>query len=144
MLCHQVEPLYPGDVSYEKKKHAATVVPCEYCHYPEAKAFDNDPHYEFVKQAETDTQMPNGTEACVACHTHARVEINFTWMKYMTFGFETNVSADRSDPWLAGEYLWNLAFNGNFSANDTESHYVWEYGAYNDSSHTQVYVPPPR
>jgi hypothetical protein len=68
VLCHQVEPLYPGDVDFSASKHAATVVPCDYCHW-EARAFNNDPHYEFVKKAENDNQMPNGTEACVACHT---------------------------------------------------------------------------
>jgi len=131
VLCHQVEPLYPGDVSYEKQKHAATTVACEYCHYPEANAFDNDPHWQFVKSAEADPLLPNGTEACVACHTHAEVHINFTWMKYMTFGFDVNASANRTDPWTAGEYLWkeNATFVP-FGAAAEETHLVIDYGAY--------------
>jgi hypothetical protein len=140
VLCHQVEPLYPGDVSASAGKHAATIVPCEYCHYAEAYAFDNDPHYEFVKAAEADDQMPNGTEACVACHTHTRVEVNFTWMKYMTFGFQVDPNADRSNPWDAGEGLWNAT--QDFGAKETETHYIWEYGAYSNPEHTQPYEPP--
>ncbi|MFO7966502.1 MAG: hypothetical protein R6U44_02765 [Archaeoglobaceae archaeon] len=145
VLCHQVEPLYPGDVSQEAGKHAATVVPCDYCHYPEATAFDNDPHYPFVKAAEEDDQMPNGTEACVACHTHAEVKINFTWKKYMTFGFEVNADGDRDDPndlgggtdlltlndttnYGTSASIWNAT--DGFGANGTETHYVVDYGAF--------------
>jgi hypothetical protein len=148
VLCHQVEPLYPGDVSPAADKHAATVVPCEYCHYPEAYAFDNDPHFEFVKTAEGDDQMPNGTEACVACHTHARLDISFDWAKYMTFEFKVDPTADRSDAWIAGEGLWdNIAHGGygtGFGYVGSETHYVFEYGAYSNIRHTDAYTPPER
>lgn len=123
VLCHQVEPLYPGDVSLSEGKHAATVVPCDYCHWPEANAFDNDPHYPFVKAAEGDDQMPNGTESCVACHTHASVKINFTWKKYMAFDATVNASADRNDM----ENLWTIS---EFEAQGEETHFVVDYGAY--------------
>jgi hypothetical protein len=142
VLCHQVEPLYPGDVSSSAGKHAATVVPCEYCHYAEAHAFNNDPHFEFVNTAENDDQMPNGTEACVACHTHTRVEANFTWMKYMSFGFKVNPRGERNNPWEAGEGLWFPT--QEFNASGTETHYIWEYGAYKDWNHSEPYEPPPR
>ncbi|HID42904.1 MAG TPA: hypothetical protein EYP30_03870 [Archaeoglobaceae archaeon] len=134
VLCHQVEPLYPGDVNEGVGKHAATVVACEYCHWQEANAFDNDPHFEFVKTAEQDDLMPNGTEACVACHTHTRIEANFTWMKYMSFGFRVNPEGDRNNPAEAGERLWFAT--EEFGANGTETHYIWEYAAYSDSNHT--------
>ncbi len=127
VLCHQVEPLYPGDVSASEGKHAATVVPCDYCHTPEANAFENDPHKPFVDAAEKDDQMPNGTEACVACHTHAEVKINFTWKKYMTFAFEVNATADRENM-TSAETLWSAT--DDFGANGTETHYVVDYGAY--------------
>ncbi|MFW6186333.1 MAG: hypothetical protein ACOC5C_06600 [Halobacteriota archaeon] len=146
VLCHQVEPLYPGDVSQSEGKHAATVVPCDYCHYPEANAFDNDPHYPFVEAAEDDDQMPNGTEACVACHTHAEVKINFTWKKYMTFAFEVNAEGDRTDANALGgdsaygtsASIWNAT--DDFGANGTETHYVVDYGAYvADANYSTVY-----
>lgn len=137
VMCHQVEPLYPGDVSAAEGKHAATVVPCDYCHYPEANAFDNDPHYPFVKAADEDDQLPNATEACVACHTHANVEINFTWKKAMTFGFTANATADRQKQ--TTEDLWDPT--QDFGANGTETHYIWEYQAFNNSNHTQPYWP---
>jgi len=140
VLCHQVEPLYPGDVSYEEGKHAATVVPCEYCHWAEAHAFQNDPHFEFVNVSEQDDQMPNGTEACVACHTHVQVEADFVWMKYMTFGFRVNPEADRNDPWTAGEGLWDATTD--FGAKENETHYIWEYGSYTDLNHSVPYAPP--
>ncbi len=123
VLCHQVEPLYFGDVSQSAGKHAATVVPCDYCHTPEAKAFANDPHYPFVEAAEEDDQMPNGTEACVACHTHASVKINFTWKKYMAFDATVNASADRNKV----ENLWTIS---EFDAQGEETHFIVEYGAY--------------
>ncbi len=138
VLCHQVEPLYPGDVSQSAGKHAATVVPCDYCHYPEANAFDNDPHKPFIDAADTSTQMPNATEACVACHTHAEVKINFTWKKYMTFAFEVNENADR-DTLANAEELWNVT--ESFGANGTETHYVVDYGAYvADKNYDESYV----
>ncbi|MFP3909158.1 MAG: hypothetical protein ACLFVX_04795, partial [Archaeoglobaceae archaeon] len=93
------------------------------CHHPEANAFDNDPHYPFVKAAEDDDQMPNGTEACVACHTHASIKINFTWKKYMTFDATANASADRNDV----ENIWIMS---EFGAEGNETHFVVDYGAY--------------
>jgi len=151
VLCHQVEPLYPGDVNYNEGKHAATIVPCDYCHWPEANAFNNDPHLPFVKTAEDDDQMPNGTEACVACHTHVRLDITFQWYKYMTFEFLVNPDADRneSDGWKTSDTsnLWfNMPHYGlyGFGAQKTETHYVFDYGAYTDIGHTTDYETPPR
>ncbi len=142
VLCHQVEPLYPGDVSKSAGKHAATVVPCDYCHTPEANAFENDPHLPFVKAAEDDDQMPNGTEACVACHTHAEVKINFTWKKYMTFAFAVDADANRNDPNFEGTDASGLWYNTtDFGADGEETHFVVDYGAYvADKDYDQAYV----
>jgi hypothetical protein len=66
-------------------------------------------------------------------------------MKYMTFGFQVNASGDRSNPWLAGEYLWTPT--ESFGANGTETHMVWEYGAYSttdENASDPSYNPPPR
>lgn len=138
VVCHQVEPLYPGEVSKSKEKHAATLVPCDYCHNPEANAFGNDPHKKFIVNASNSSQLPNATEACVACHTHARVQINFTWNKYMTFAFGANESANRNDTETV--YYWNAT--QPFGANGTEKHIVKNYNAYNTTWGN--YSPPER
>lgn len=136
VLCHQVEPLYPGDVNYNEGKHAATIVPCDYCHWPEANAFTNDPHLPFVQTAENDNLMPNGTEACVACHTHAQLDISFEWMKYMTFEFQVNASADRElDTTDEANFWTNIAHHSTYeygfgAMSDVDQHIIIDYGAY--------------
>ncbi|MFP3945790.1 MAG: hypothetical protein ACLFVI_02700, partial [Archaeoglobaceae archaeon] len=137
VFCHQVEPLYPGDVNQGEGYHAAALVPCDYCHWEEANAFENDPHKPFVESAENEDLMTNGTEACVACHTHVQVEINFTWRTHMTFGYTANADADRSDPWTAGEGLWNAT--EDFGAEGSESHYIVNRTAYIDKNRTELY-----
>ncbi|MFO7967509.1 MAG: hypothetical protein R6U44_07920 [Archaeoglobaceae archaeon] len=137
VFCHQVEPLYPGDVNQGEGYHAAALVPCDYCHWEEANAFENDPHKPFVESAENENMMTNGTEACVACHTHVQVEINFTWRTHMTFGYTANADADRNDPSTAGEGLWNTT--EDFGAEGIESHYIVNYSAYLNENRTEPY-----
>jgi hypothetical protein len=160
VLCHQVEPLYPGDVNYAEQKHAATIVPCDYCHWPEANAFEQDPHYEFILVAEDDPMFPGATEACVACHTHARLDISFEWMKYMTFEFKVKNPDKGRDyeqsGWNAADLWENVAhygYNGTdfgtgFNAHSYDYHYVFDYGAYIDSDGDGAadadYETPPR
>jgi len=141
--CHKVNGTnyYPGSPSLTFKKHAATVVDCERCHdVGYLTCFENDPHYEFVNKSKESSHLPNATEACVGCHTHARVQINFTWAKYEKFNATVNESADRSTT-NAGPGLWNVT---DFCTNGTETHFIWEYGAYVWNGTQYVpYTPPP-
>jgi len=61
-------------------------------------------HNDFVKDAINSSFMEDSNEACIACHTHVAVQVNFTHYKAMEF----NVSINNA--WLSGTSIikWNV------------------------------------
>ena len=127
-MCHKVPTghgeyeYYPGEPNKEKGKHAATIIDCEHCHLVGWEGYwKNDPHYEFVMAAKADPTLPNATEACVACHTHAKVSINFTFAKYLAFN--ASVKKDTREPSNenVGKDLWEV---GDWNAYGEVTHWI--------------------
>jgi len=109
-FCHQANTSITyasGDTPYTAgvEAHAASTISCAYCHLdpgvsgaPPAGGFGladstfyaNDSgtyaaHLDFVTSAATDSLLEDSNEACIACHTHVAVKINFTHYKAMEF-----------------------------------------------------------
>jgi len=120
-FCHQANESITyakGDGTYQAgvEAHAASTISCAYCHLdpgvsgaPPAGGFglanstfySNDTgsaaaHLDFVTSAATDPLLEDSNEACIACHTHVAVKINFTHYGAMEFDVNYNT--------LTGEY----------------------------------------
>jgi len=57
--------------------HAAVTVECISCHT--AVNFTDDPHRTFADNASSNTWLRGSNEACIACHTKAKIEM--TWIR---------------------------------------------------------------
>lgn len=113
--------------------HAAGLPYCLDCHSRNISNINNGPdartiltgsleaHIPFATQAALDNQtdgtalLKGANEACVACHTHVAVDIN--WQKAYKIGFSAIETAD------TGIHQWSV---GNFVAEGTVS--VLTYG----------------
>ncbi len=118
--------------------HAAGLPYCLDCHSANASNTNNGPdarsiltgdleaHKPFANQAALDNQsdgtalLKGANEACIACHTHVAVDIN--WQKAYKLGFNATEKAD------TGIHSWSV---GNFVAEGTVS--VSTYGNRNGS-----------
>ena len=114
-FCHQANTSITyakGDTPYTAgvEAHAASTISCAYCHLdpgisgaPPAGGFGlanstfyaNDSgayaaHLDFVTSAALDPLLEDSNEACIACHTHVAVKINFTHYKAMEFNVTWN------------------------------------------------------
>lgn len=82
-----------GTSYYAGSVHAAITVECKSCHY--AVTFTNDAHKSFADNTTTETWLKGANEACVGCHTKARVEM--TWVRRggynYTYNFGTGVGS---------------------------------------------------
>ncbi|HEY9247306.1 MAG TPA: hypothetical protein VIO11_10710, partial [Candidatus Methanoperedens sp.] len=65
-------------------------------------------HVPFATQANTSLLLKENNEACIACHTHVAVDIN--WQKAYKIGFDAIEKAD------TGVHQWEV---GNFVAEGT-------------------------
>ncbi len=63
-------------------------------------------HNDFIKDAINSTFMEDANEACVACHTHVAVELNFTHYKAMDFNVTINSA------WLTNPNTNKWSVNG--------------------------------
>ena len=72
--------------------HAAISTKCVDCHSEPAKRLENDSeaHRRFYNESLTLPVSPSST--CIACHTHANV--NVTWQRITSINFEINISKD--------------------------------------------------
>jgi len=67
--------------------HAAVTVECVSCHY--AVNFTDDAHRIFADNATQQPWLKGANEACVGCHTKARVEM--TWVRKGGYSYEYDV-----------------------------------------------------
>lgn len=100
-------------------------------------------HTPFVAQAATDSPqnktslLKGANEACVACHTHVAVDIN--WQKAYKISFDAReTSVDN----VTGKYTWNV---GNFISEGTvnTTTYGNRTGAINTATPNNVTMPEP-
>lgn len=99
--------------------HAAATTECVECHNTGSLGTTHDvvgqitgaraAHQPFYEQALNDPLMSGANEACVACHTHVRVDITWTHPANMTF----NATEDGTGTWTVG----NFATSGTVTVN---------------------------
>jgi len=97
VTCHQVAPDF-SPVDPATGTHAAITVECTDCH-DVAGTFTNDAHLPFIEAAELNETFPGATEACVACHTHVKTNITWTYKAAFAFDAERDV-----DGWTVGNF----------------------------------------
>ena len=123
--CHQVS--FGGNDSakestqFKEGKHAAEIVPCERCHNKDwfgvdvYYTFTHDAHRAFVQAALNQSMLPNATEACVACHTHADINITFTWRDKLKFTAEKSETGE----WIIGDFYAEGTVTRTVTSNET-------------------------
>lgn len=87
--CTQCHPTASGGEGY----HTVKVVECIYCHSNVTTEF-GDPkevHKPFYESASGLTWLEGANEACVSCHTHTQVGIN--WSKPIGYNLTARVNA---------------------------------------------------
>lgn len=137
-----------GSYTPGTKAHAASVVACMLCHelgasnvstlagYP-ATGFnitglatsefnysngtytgEYEAHNAFIARAIDNTTLQDSNEACVTCHTHVAVKINWTHARSLEFdiGIGTPMTTD------VGVHNWTLS---NWAVNGTANAIVW-------------------
>lgn len=80
----------PGLNVSNTSAHAAVTVECVFCHDMVIDQITgaNEAHNSFYNTANQTTLLKGGNEACVGCHTHTRVDIN--WVRKGGY----NITAD--------------------------------------------------
>lgn len=122
--CHMAAPIRAGKTwggAIENDFHAAAAPMCLDCHSgwtTDARSIQNGPeevHKPFVNQANTTTNsmLKGANEACIGCHTHVAVNINWTKAYMMAFNVSEYVSTDSNGVTTHG---WTV---GNFSVKGT-------------------------
>ena len=112
LSCHQVE--FGNGTQFKKGAHAATIVPCGYCHFnssnaPVAGGFglsdlagdtgELASHRSFVLKSRDVHLMSNESESCVACHTPVNVSILFNVSVEATIVAENRIVAENVSGW---------------------------------------------
>ncbi|MCZ7355988.1 MAG: cytochrome c3 family protein [Candidatus Methanoperedens sp.] len=93
--------------------HAAASPACLDCHNasfePGLNATNilNGPeevHKPFANAASNSSLLKGANEACIACHTHVAVDINWTKAYKIAFDAQENMSSDGSRTWTVGNF----------------------------------------
>lgn len=106
--CH--EKVSPDKTDCEDDRNP---VSCTKCHEVYLESFSA--HSSFVQNAEEDSRMNHTNEACVGCHTHAPVKIN--WTHRASLDFEVTLYEDED-----GKQFDVVNMGSSGTANST----VWE------------------
>ncbi len=64
--------------------HSAVTIECVSCHY--AVNFTNDAHKQFATDANNQSWLKGGNEACVGCHT--KTYVNMTWIRKGGYNYQ--------------------------------------------------------
>jgi len=116
--CHMVAPTFEGLVQGQSGTsangfHAAAAPACMDCHDgfngsgANAKQvfYANEVHKPFVDQANSSSAFLKGAnEACIACHTHVKVDITWTKASTIAFSATETTSGNNSHSWNVGNY----------------------------------------
>jgi len=123
--CHMAAPIRKGKTwggAIENDFHAAAAPACLDCHdgsfTTDARSIQNgteEVHKPFVREVakEENSMLKGANEACIGCHTHVAVNINWTKAYMMKFNVNEYVYVNQTGVTL---HDWTV---GNFSANGT-------------------------
>ena len=75
-------------------------------------------HRQFVLDAMNDTTMAGANEACIACHTHVAVKLNWTHVRSLTF----DIGIGNPKTTDSGVHNWSM---NNWEMNGTVNVLVW-------------------
>jgi len=98
--CHDKEHTPEGE-----EGHAAVTLPCTFCHSTIIGELgsEHEAHTEFAEAATNGTLHEEANEACIACHTHAGVNITWFRAEGMAFTWDHRSDAIVDDFTLEGE-----------------------------------------
>lgn len=132
-----------------QEAHAASTIACMECHeygtaYPFAGGFKNmtgsdfnydafngtglngtkAAHNDFIQGAVTDTLMEDSNEACITCHTHVAIDINWTHAYKMSLDAVQDANGD----WVCDDFVtegdYIIQTYGNMSGQTTGAEFI--------------------